>query len=57
MDYGWKVCALNTFVNSNVSSTESAEKLEQLRALNLGMKISYGKKIYLNLILTIILNS
>lgn len=39
--YGWKVCALNTFVNSNVSSTESAEKLEQLRALNLGMKISY----------------
>ena len=39
--YAWKKESLDKFVKAKISNTESSEKLEQLRALNLGMKISY----------------
>ena len=41
--YGWRRDALARFVSQPPSTLELAEKLEQLRALELGMKITVGK--------------
>ena len=41
--YGWQRAALKKFVESNPSSLEQIEKLEQLRALELGMIIATAK--------------
>ena len=41
--YGWKRDALARFVSHPPSTLERAEKLEQLRALELGMTITVGK--------------
>ncbi len=41
--YGWQRVALKKFVKSNPSALEQIEKLEQLRALELGMIIAAGK--------------
>ena len=41
--YGWRRDALARFVSQPPSILELAEKLEQLRALELGMTITIGK--------------
>ena len=41
--YGWRRDALARFVSQRPSTLELAEKLEQLRALELGMTITVGK--------------
>lgn len=41
--YGWKRDALKRFVESSPSDLEQTEKLEQLRALELGMTIGAGR--------------
>ncbi len=41
--YGWQRVALKKFVESDPSTLEKTEKLEQLRALELGMIIAAGK--------------
>ena len=41
--YGWQRVSLKKFVESKPSELEKIEKLEQLRALELGMMIAVGK--------------